>query len=116
MGNGFPHILLNEPSPIDMPDSGNCLKQGVCHGDAESLRLLWTKDALDELNNSPLSLVPTIPKVESVYRVVLSSKLPYIQIILAASSSFTFPWPKSVNFAHTSAVHFFESCLIVLNH
>ena len=91
VGNGFLHLLLDEPSPIDRPDSGNC------HGDAESLRLLRTKDGQNEFNNPPFSRILAIPKVESVLRVVLSSELPYIQTILAPSPSLTFSWREPVN-------------------
>ena len=44
VGNGFLHILLNEPSPIDWLDSGDGSEQGIRHGDAEALQLLRTED------------------------------------------------------------------------
>ena len=96
MGNGFLHIFLNEPFLVDGPDSGNCPKQGVSHSDAKPFWFLRTKDGHNEFNNSLLPMVPTIPKVKSVLRVVLSSKIPYIQTILAASPSLTLPWCESV--------------------
>ena len=75
VGDEFLHILLNEPSPIDRPDSRNCPEQGVSHSDAKPFWSLQIKDGKDEFVNSPLPLIPAIPKVESVLRVVLSSKL-----------------------------------------
>ena len=62
VGNGFLHILIDEPSQIDRLDSGNCLKQSVRHGDAESFWLLRTKDGQNELNNPPPSLVRQFPR------------------------------------------------------
>ena len=59
VGGGFLHILLNEPSPIDRPDIGNCPEQGVCHSNAELFRLLQTKDGQNEFDYSlPLRQFP----------------------------------------------------------
>ena len=97
VGDGFLHILLNEPSPIDWLSSGHCSKHGVRHGYAKLFRLLKTKDGHNEFDHPPLPGLPTIPKVKPVLKVVLSPEFPYIQTILAASPSFALSWSELVN-------------------
>jgi hypothetical protein len=60
VGNGFLHVLLNDPSPIDRPDFAHCSEQGIRHCDTKSLRLLRTKDGQNELYHPPLSIVSAI--------------------------------------------------------
>ena len=78
MGNGFLHILMNEPSPVDWSDYRYCPEQGVCHSDAEPFWLLRTKDGQNELDHPLLPWIPTTPGVKSIFRVVLSAEYSYI--------------------------------------
>ena len=72
VGDGFLHIILNEPNPIDWMDSGHCSKLGVRNSYAESFRLLETKDGQNKLDYPPLPRVLTITGVKS-------TEFPYIQ-------------------------------------
>jgi len=107
--NGFLHILLNEPCPIDGPDSAHGSEQGVCHCDAEPLRFLRTKDGHNELNYHPFSIVPAIPGMESVFRIMIPCKFAHIEIVFAVGPPFTLPGRKSANLRLDSVVHFFGS-------
>ena len=93
----FFYVFLDQFAPIYKSDSGNGSEQGIRHGDVEALRLLRTEDRQDELNDSTLSRIPAIPRVESVLKVVIPSKLPDMQAILAASPSLALPWREPVN-------------------
>ena len=73
------HIFLDEPSPIDGPDSAHGSKQGVGHCNTEPLRLLRTKDGQDEFNHPLISKIPTISGMESVLWIVIPSKLAHIK-------------------------------------
>ena len=97
VGEGFFHVILNEPRPIDWTVSGHCSEHVIRHGYPEPLRLLRIKDGQNKLYHPPLSGVPTIPGVKSVLRVVLPSEFSYTQTILAASPPFALPWSKYVN-------------------
>jgi hypothetical protein len=69
------HIIMDEPSPIDGPDSAHGSKQGVGHCNTEPLRLLRAKDGQDEFNHPPHIKIPAIYWVESVLQIVIPSKL-----------------------------------------
>ena len=75
-GEGFHHVLLNEPPAFDRQDSGHCSEHGVCHGNAEPFRLLRTKDGQNELNHSSLFRVLTIPGMKSIFRIVPRLEFP----------------------------------------
>jgi hypothetical protein len=87
------HVFLNEPPPIDWPNSRHCSEHGICHSHVESFRFFGH----NELDHSPLSKVPTIPEMKPVFWIVLSSELPYIQVIIAARPPFALLWRNSVN-------------------
>jgi hypothetical protein len=44
VGEGFLHVLLNEPPPIDWLDSVHCSEHGIRHCNTEPFRFLWIKD------------------------------------------------------------------------
>jgi hypothetical protein len=94
-GNVPLHIFLDEPSPIDGPDSAHGSEQSVGHGNTEPLRLLRTKDGQDEFNHPPLSLIPAISGVESVLWIMIPSILAHVKRILPVRPSLTLPKCKS---------------------
>jgi hypothetical protein len=73
------HIFLDEPPPIDGPDSAHGSKHGVGHCNTEPLRFLRAKDGQGEFNHPPLSKIPAISGVESILRIVIPSKLAHIK-------------------------------------